>query len=94
MPLLRPLHRRQQVERSRNSELTSLATDIVAGLRILRGIGGEQTFGANYDRQSRSARDAGVALLVGAEINADMAGRRKLRAAAAPPVTIAPSRRA
>ena len=31
LPLLRPLHRRQQVERSRNSELTSMATDIVAG---------------------------------------------------------------
>ncbi|KQV71488.1 ABC transporter [Nocardioides sp. Root122] len=61
LPLLRPLHRRQQVERSRTSDLTSMATDIVAGLRILRGIGGEQTFGANYDRQSQSARDAGVA---------------------------------
>ena len=61
LPLLRPLHRRQQVERSRTSDLTSLATDIVAGLRILRGIGGEQTFGANYDRQSQSARSAGVA---------------------------------
>jgi ABC-type multidrug transport system fused ATPase/permease subunit len=61
MPLLRPLHRRQQVERSRTSELTSLATDIVAGLRILRGIGGEQTFGANYARQSQSAKEAGIA---------------------------------
>jgi ABC-type multidrug transport system fused ATPase/permease subunit len=61
LPLLRPLHRRQQLERSRTSDLTSLATDIVAGLRILRGIGGEQTFGANYDRQSQSAKQAGVA---------------------------------
>lgn len=60
LPLLRPLHRRQQVERSRNSDLTSQATDIVAGLRILRGIGGEQTFGANYTRQSQSAKQAGV----------------------------------
>jgi ABC-type multidrug transport system fused ATPase/permease subunit len=60
LPLLRPLHRRQQLERSRTSDLTSLATDIVAGLRILRGIGGEQTFGANYARQSQSARSAGV----------------------------------
>ncbi|WP_236665501.1 ABC transporter transmembrane domain-containing protein [Nocardioides baculatus] len=60
MPLLRPLHRRQQVERSRNSELTSLATDIVAGLRILRGIGGEDTFGRNYATQSQHARKAGV----------------------------------
>lgn len=60
LPLLRPLHRRQQTERSRNSELTSMATDIVAGLRILRGIGGEETFGRNYAVQSQSARRAGV----------------------------------
>ena len=60
LPLLRPLHRRQQVERSRNSELTSMATDIVAGLRILRGIGGEDTFGRNYADQSQQARRAGV----------------------------------
>jgi ABC-type bacteriocin/lantibiotic exporter with double-glycine peptidase domain len=60
MPLLKPLHRRQQVERSRNSDLTSMATDIVAGLRILRGIGGERTFGRNYDTQSQLAREAGV----------------------------------
>ena len=60
LPFLRPLHRRQQVERSRNSELTSLATDIVAGLRILRGIGGERTFRQNYERQSQSARAAGI----------------------------------
>ena len=60
MPMLRPLHRRQQLERSRNAELTSLATDIVAGLRILRGIGGERTFGRNYAVRSQSAREAGV----------------------------------
>ncbi len=61
LPFLKPLHRRQEVERSRNSELTSMATDIVAGLRILRGIGGERTFRRNYERQSQSAREAGVA---------------------------------
>ena len=60
LPFLKPLHRRQEVERSRNSELTSMATDIVAGLRILRGIGGERTFGRNYARQSQSAKSAGV----------------------------------
>jgi ABC-type multidrug transport system fused ATPase/permease subunit len=59
-PFLKPLHRRQALERSRNSELTSMATDIVAGLRILRGIGGEQTFGRNYTGQSRRAMRAGV----------------------------------
>jgi len=60
MPLLKPLHRRQQVERGRNSDLTSMATDIVAGLRILRGVGGERTFGRNYGAQSQLAREAGV----------------------------------
>ena len=60
LPFLRPLHRRQAVERSRNSELTSMATDIVAGLRILRGIGGERTFGSNYEAQSQRSRAAGV----------------------------------
>jgi ABC-type multidrug transport system fused ATPase/permease subunit len=60
LPLLRPLHRRQQLERSRNSDLTSMAADIVAGLRILRGIGGERTFGRNYARQSQLAREAGT----------------------------------
>lgn len=60
LPLLRPLHRRQEAERLRTSTLTSLATDIVAGLRILRGIGGESTFGRNYARQSQLSRHAGV----------------------------------
>lgn len=59
-PLLRPMQRWQGVERSRNSELTSMATDIVAGLRILRGIGGEETFGGNYRTQSQRVRDSGV----------------------------------
>ena len=38
-----------------------MATDIVAGLRILRGIGGESTFGRNYGHQSQVTREAGVA---------------------------------
>ncbi|AXH94796.1 ABC transporter transmembrane domain-containing protein [Ornithinimicrobium avium] len=58
--LLRPLSAAQTRERSRDSELTSMATDIVAGLRILRGIGGEGIFGDNYARQSQRVRAAGV----------------------------------
>lgn len=60
MPLLKPLERRQERERTRLSDLTSLATDIVAGLRILRGIGGEQTFAGNYADQSQLTRQAAV----------------------------------
>ncbi|PZU50482.1 MAG: ABC transporter ATP-binding protein [Arsenicicoccus sp.] len=58
--LLRPLAAAQTRERSRDSELTSMATDIVAGLRILRGIGGERIFGSNYARQSQRVRHSGV----------------------------------
>lgn len=59
-PLLRPMQRWQGVERGRSSELTSMSTDIVAGLRILRGIGGEEAFGGNYAGQSQRVRQAGV----------------------------------
>ena len=60
MPLLRPLQRREEIERNRTSDLTSMATDIVGGLRILRGIGGEQTFARNYSGQSQYTRRAAV----------------------------------
>jgi len=60
MPLLRPLQRREEIERTRTSELTSMATDIVAGLRILRGIGGEETFSHNYAEQSQRTRQSAV----------------------------------
>lgn len=59
-PLLRPLERSQALQRSRSSELTGQATDIVGGLRILRGVGGERTFGDNYAAQSQLTRRAGV----------------------------------
>ena len=59
-PVLRPLNAAQTAERTQNGELTSMATDIVSGLRILRGIGGEATFGANYAGQSQRVRRLGV----------------------------------
>lgn len=59
-PVLRPLNAAQAAERTQNGELTSMATDIVSGLRILRGIGGEATFGSNYAVQSQRVRRLGV----------------------------------
>ncbi len=59
-PVLRPLNAAQTAERTQNGELTSMATDIVSGLRILRGIGGEATFGSNYAQQSQRVRRLGV----------------------------------
>ena len=61
LPLLPPLQRREEVERTRSADLTGMATDIVAGLRILRGIGGEHTFARNYADQSQRTRQAGAA---------------------------------
>ena len=62
LPVMRPLTAAQTAERTESSNLTSLATDIVAGLRILRGIGGEQTFARNYERQSQKVRRLGITL--------------------------------
>ncbi len=59
-PLLRPLHRRQEAQRELVGELTTRANDIVAGLRVLRGIGGEAVFGARYRQRSQEVRQAGV----------------------------------
>jgi ABC-type multidrug transport system fused ATPase/permease subunit len=59
-PLLRPLHARQQHQRTEVGELTSLGADTVAGLRVLRGIGGEDAFVARYREQSQRVRGSGV----------------------------------
>jgi ABC-type bacteriocin/lantibiotic exporter with double-glycine peptidase domain len=59
-PLMRPLQSRQKVQREVAGQLTSLGADTVAGLRVLRGIGGEPAFLARYRRRSLELRDAGV----------------------------------
>lgn len=58
--VMRPLHRRQDQYRELQTDLTTRATDIAAGLRVLRGIGGEQTFGESYRTSSQRVRAAGV----------------------------------
>jgi ABC-type multidrug transport system fused ATPase/permease subunit len=60
--LMRPLQHRQQAQRHETGVLTSLGADTVAGLRVLRGIGGEDTFLARYAAQSDRVRLAGVRL--------------------------------
>jgi ABC-type multidrug transport system fused ATPase/permease subunit len=59
-PMLRPLHARQSAQREAVSQLNSLGSDIVAGLRVLRGIGGEDSFSRRYRRESQQVRTAGV----------------------------------
>ena len=52
-PAHRPLHRRQHAYRDQQGDLITRAADIVAGLRVLRGIGGEQVFAARYRAESQ-----------------------------------------
>lgn len=59
-PLLKPLQDRNLRARELQGELNKLASDIVAGLRVLRGIGGEEVFHRRYVRESQRVRDAGV----------------------------------
>ncbi len=58
-PLMKPLHATQAAQREAAGRLAALGSDTVAGLRILRGIGGEEVFLANYRRQSNTVRVAG-----------------------------------
>lgn len=59
-PLLSPLQVRSARQRSLMGELSNTASDIVGGLRVLRGIGGEQVFHDRYRRESQATRRAGV----------------------------------
>src|SRR5689334_185341 len=59
-PLLSPLQKRSAHQRHLMGDLSNTATDIVSGLRVLRGIGGEQVFLDRYRRQSQTTRRAGV----------------------------------
>ncbi|GAA5147867.1 ABC transporter ATP-binding protein [Nocardioides marinquilinus] len=59
-PLLSPLQKRSADQRHLMGQLSNTATDIVGGLRVLRGIGGEQVFLGRYRRESQATRRAGV----------------------------------
>jgi ABC-type multidrug transport system fused ATPase/permease subunit len=59
-PLLKPLQKRNLAQREMMGELNALASDIVGGLRVLRGIGGEEVFHRRYAAESQRVRDAGV----------------------------------
>jgi len=60
VPLMKPLHATQAAQREAAGRLAALGSDTVAGLRILRGVGGEEVFFDNYRRQSQKVRVAGT----------------------------------
>jgi len=61
-PLLRPLHHRQTQLRASIGQLTNFGADTVAGLRVLRGIGGEAEFFVRYQARSQDVRRKGIAV--------------------------------
>jgi ABC-type multidrug transport system fused ATPase/permease subunit len=61
-PVLKPLHHRQTRLRASVGQLTSFGADTVAGLRVLRGVGGEAEFVARYRRRSQEVRRNGIAV--------------------------------
>ncbi|QJT00064.1 ABC transporter ATP-binding protein [Streptomyces asoensis] len=60
LPLLPPATRRADVQREKAGRATELASDTVAGLRVLRGIGGEELFLDRYRGASQEVRHAAV----------------------------------
>ena len=59
-PLLRPLEARFTRQRELGGKAAELAADTVAGLRVLRGIGGEELFLDRYRTASQKVRTAAV----------------------------------
>lgn len=57
--VIRPLQRRQKAQREAAGQMTALGADTVAGLRVLRGIGGEHIFVERYRERSRETQLAG-----------------------------------
>ncbi|WP_406448020.1 ABC transporter ATP-binding protein/permease [Streptomyces sp. NBC_00876] len=60
LPLLPRATRRADAQREKAGKATELASDTVAGLRVLRGIGGEELFLERYRRASQEVRKAAV----------------------------------
>ncbi|MET9413097.1 ABC transporter ATP-binding protein [Streptomyces klenkii] len=60
LPLLPPATKRADEQREKAGYATELASDTVAGLRVLRGIGGEELFLDRYRRASQEVRRAAV----------------------------------
>ncbi|NGO40680.1 ABC transporter transmembrane domain-containing protein [Streptomyces ureilyticus] len=60
LPLLPRATRRADFQREKAGRATELASDTVAGLRVLRGIGGEELFLDRYRRASQDVRRAAV----------------------------------
>ena len=62
--VIKPLQARQREQREEIGRLTALGADTAAGLRVLRGIGGEDAFLERYRQRSQQVRVAGVRVAI------------------------------
>lgn len=58
--VIRPLQQRQSEQREAAGKMTAVGADTVAGLRVLRGIGGEHIFVSRYRERSATTRETGT----------------------------------
>ena len=58
--IIKPLQERIATQREEQGKLTALASDAIVGLRVLRGVGGEDRYNEVYVKQSRAVQEAGI----------------------------------
>ncbi|WP_216379412.1 ABC transporter ATP-binding protein [Arcanobacterium phocae] len=58
--LIRPLQSRLSANREERGKLTTLAADAVVGLRVIRGVGGEDVYSERYEKQSAHVMETGI----------------------------------
>lgn len=58
--IIKPLQEKIAIQREELGNLTSLASDAVVGLRVLRGVGGEDVYNEKYVKQSTVVQEAGI----------------------------------
>ncbi|QOR47279.1 ABC transporter ATP-binding protein [Trueperella pecoris] len=58
--LIKPLQKRLDAQREERGKLTTLASDAVVGLRVLRGVGGEDIYAKRYALQSEKVCETGI----------------------------------
>lgn len=58
--LIKPLQTRLRANREERGKLTTLASDAVVGLRVLRGVGGEDSYNERYEVQSQEVMRTGI----------------------------------
>ncbi|MCS4483937.1 ABC transporter ATP-binding protein/permease [Gleimia sp. 6138-11-ORH1] len=62
--VIKPLQNKQGLQRQAQGELTTLSTDAVTGLRVLRGLGGEDQFMETYEQKNQEVAEKGYQVAV------------------------------